>query len=246
MSAERLAGVTVLDVRVRGRAVPGYVFDPHRLALPSWAHALGERPAALLITLDRHADLVAPVDPVPARAAGLRALDEHARWTLDVRNVSHVLAAMEAGLVGDALCLARTRLPGAVTAPAWTDRHGVAHRLELHPTPLAAVEALQLGRGAEPAWLLRDTPVLLDVDLDAFTSPSDADPTEILPWPRDAIRRFLLPDGDGSLWDLVLPRLAGLTFAREPLHVGGIAAAGRLWEDAAHVLFREVLGTDPP
>ena len=78
----RLAGVIRLSLAGGRGPSDAYVFDPHRLALPSWACALGEAgPAALLVTLDRHLDMVPPREPaaVPDWSAGLRALDEHAR-----------------------------------------------------------------------------------------------------------------------------------------------------------------------
>jgi hypothetical protein len=89
-------------------------------------------------------------------------------------------------------------------------------------------------------------PVLLDVDLGCFTTPSDADPTTILSWPAEAIREFLFPEGAAAFWDAMLPRCAALTLAREPLHVGSLIAAGRLFETAAPILFGELLGTGLP
>ena len=37
-----------------------------------------------------------------------------------------------------------------------------------------------------------------------------------------------------------------LTLAREPLHCGGLVAAGQLFERAAEVLFCRLLGADLP
>ncbi|MCI0573599.1 MAG: hypothetical protein L0Y66_22905, partial [Myxococcaceae bacterium] len=105
--------------------------------------------------------------------------------------------------------------------------------------------ARPLAREAE-ALLSRAGQVLLDVDLDCFTSPSDADPTEVLPWPKGTIRTFLLPEGSGPFWDAVLARCSALTLAREPYHCGGLVASGRLLEEALGVLFGELLGADLP
>ena len=71
----RLAGVVRLGLSGRGPK-DAFLFDPHRLALPSWTVALGEQRDALLITLDRHLDLVPPASPqaIPDASAGLRAL----------------------------------------------------------------------------------------------------------------------------------------------------------------------------
>jgi hypothetical protein len=88
--------------------------------------------------------------------------------------------------------------------------------------------------------------VLLDVDLDCFTTPSDADPTTVLPWPRSIIREFLLPEGSGPFWAAVLGKAVALTLAREPHHCGGVLASGDLLRDVAEVLFRELLHAEPP
>lgn len=248
----RLAGVTRLSLAGRGPR-DAFLFDPHRLALPCWALALAGRGPALLVTLDRHLDLSPPADPgaVPDAAAGLRALDEHARWSLDVRNIDFVVAAMEAGLVGDVLAIGRARPPGALPGPTWTDRRGTVHRIATAPSLAHVVDGFGSASPsphaeAAAALLASGGPILLDVDLDCFTTPSDADPTTILPWPAEAIRDFLFPEGAAAFWDAVLPRAVALTLAREPLHCGGVLAAGRLFETAAAVLFGELLGTGSP
>lgn len=253
----RLAGVTRLSLHGGRGPSDAFLFDPHRLAFPSWALGLGlglgDRRPALLLTLDRHFDLVPPANPeqIPSADAPLRILDEYARWDLDVRNYDHVIAAMEAGLVGDVIAVARGRPRGAFSEEAWTDRSGRAHQVVSAPTldrlcdgfgePSASPEARQ-------TWELvqRAKTIILDVDLDCFTTMSDADPTEVVPWPRDLIRRHLLPAGSERFWTEVLARTSVLTFAREPAHCGGIIAANRLFEDAAEVLFRELLRTDLP
>jgi hypothetical protein len=213
------------------------------MALPCWAQALEGRPPALLLTLDRHVDLLVPRALPPDRQAPLRLLEEYARWDLDERSVDHVAAAMEVGLVRDVLCVARTPLPGVLAAGPWTDRRGVTHLVHVVPTLQRLVE--------EPSddverLLAAAGPLLLDVDLDVFTTLSDADPTTVIPWPRDVIRDFLLPPGSGPFWDRVLSRCVALTVAREPAHCGGVVPAGRLLEDVAEVLFCQLLGVDLP
>ena len=229
----------------------GFVFDPHRLALPAWALLLApaQRPA-LLVTLDRHLDLVPPRECPPPGLDAL-ALDEWARRRLDPRNFDHVLAAMAAGLVGDAVVIARTRLPGVVTAPEWVDPSGVRHRLAIVPTVAALSDDFGTPRESPQArdvarWLAEAPATLLDVDLDCFTSPNDAEPTEALRWPPEAIAEHLLPHGSGPFWDAVLGRCAGLTVAREPGHCGGLVSAGRLFEDVARALFVDLLGGGLP
>lgn len=247
----RLAGIIRLGLGGGRGPSDAYVFDPHRLALPSWACALGESGSpALLVTLDRHLDVVVPREPgkVPDRSAGLRALDEHARWSLDVRNYDHILAAMEAGLVGDALLVARTRPRGSFAGETYVDTKGRSHRLVVVPTVDRASEAWNHPAPGDAVRevLERADQVLLDIDLDCFTSLSDADPTTVIPWPRAIIREFLLPEGSEPFWDAVLKRTVALTLAREPHHCGGLLASGELFRDAAEVLFRELLRVEPP
>lgn len=247
----RLAGVIRLSLAGGRGPSDAYVFDPHRLALPSWACALGEGGGpALLVSLDRHLDVVPPRQPekVPDRSAGLRALDEHARWALDVRNYDHILAAMEAGLVGDALLIARARPRGSFEREIYRDTRGREHRLVAVPTVDRAAEAFRTPAPGDAVRevLERAERVLLDVDLDCFTTASDADPTTVLPWPRSIIREFLLPDGSGPFWEAVLEKAVALTLAREPHHCGGLLASGELFREVAEVLFRELLHAEPP
>lgn len=249
----RLAGVTRLSLAPRRGPTDAFLFDPHRLALPCWALAMRGRTPGLLITLDRHFDLVAPKVPadVPDSTASLREIDEYTRWELDVRNVDHILASMEAGILGDAIVIARSRPQGCVTETTYVDRRGGEHRLlrvlnvdrvaegfgskEASPE---AIEALEL--------LDRHSDVVLDLDLDCFTTTSDADPTEILPWPASAIRSFLLPAGSEAFWDTVLGKTRVLTIAREPHHIGGVMAAHALFDFMAPIVFGEFLGVDVP
>jgi len=236
----RLAGVTRLQLAGRGPKT-GFVFDPHRLALPCWALALEEcgRAPALLVTFDRHFDLAVPTEParVPDRREGALALDAHARLQLDVRNIDHIVAAMEAGLVGDVLAFARSSPEGALQAASYRDRRGGTHRIERAPSPEAWLD----GGGRLPGG---EAPVLLDLDLDCFTSQSDADPRAVIPWPQALVRDHLLPEGSAAFWEALLPRTVALTLAREPYHCGGLLSAGRLLEQVAPVLFGELLGAD--
>lgn len=252
----RLAGVTTLGLAASRGPKTAYIFDPHRLALPCWAHALeeaGSKGPATLVTLDRHFDLVVPRDvaAIPDRAAGLRALDEHARWSLDVRNYDHIVAAMEAGLIGDVVAIARARPQGSWTSPGYRDRRGGDHRFAVSPTVARIAEewddhAPSSTGGAVRALLEGDAPIVLDVDLDCFTTSSDADPMTVLPWPEEVIREFLAGKDLQPFWDAVLPRAICLTFAREPHHCGGLLAGGRLFETAARILFSELLDAGLP
>ena len=234
------AGIIELEIVGKGPK-RGFVFDPHRLALPCWAE-LGGPP--LLITLDRHFDTVAPRNP-PARGLSVDAYDLHARDQLDHRNFDHILAAMSAGILTDAIIVARARPVGAVTTD-WEDHQLIcAPTLDLISaewgTALATPESKRAFAAVE-----RAKSIVLDVDLDCFTTPSDADPTTVIPWSLELIRDFVHPRGSKPFWAAVLAKCVGFTFAREPSHCGGLIASGRLFEHASQVIFAELFGADLP
>lgn len=233
-----MAFAGIIELSLAGRPSRGFVFDPHRLALPCWAE-LGAK-GALLVTFDRHFDLVPPKVPVPPGGSPAE-YDQLARTRLDERNVDHVLAAAEAGLVSDVVAIARAWPPGASKEPSYRSLDGVSHAL----LRAATLERLL----DDPAVLSRleaASQVLLDVDLDCFATPSDADPFVHVPWPRRLIRDFLRPEGSERFWQLLRERCLGLTFAREPNHCGGLIASNRLFEKASQVIFEELLETSLP
>lgn len=239
----RMAGVTELSVRGRG-PTRAFLFDPHRLALPCWALAGGGAPVTVL-TLDRHFDLVPPTAAPPDDRSPL-GLDGFARLQLDVRNVDHILAGMVCGVVADVVSIARASPVGCFEGDAWNGHHLVrARTVDSLVLDWGTARASGPSRRAEDV-LRRAARVVLDVDLDCFTTPSDADPSTVVPWPEAVIRDFVLPPGSEPLWDLVLSKCVALTVAREPLHCGGVVAGGRLFEAAASVLFRELLRADLP
>ncbi len=240
----RLAGITHLTMESRAGPKDAFVFEPHRLALPSWAWALRERPRpALLVTFDRHLDLAVP-KVLPPEGADVLALDEYARRKLDVRNVDHILAAMEAGLVGDVVVIARARPEGCVSGDRWVDSRGTTHLLLIAPS----LDRLINGpRCLEVSELISKAgSTLLDFDLDCFTTLCDADPLSVVPWPLELIRDQLLPEGSSTLWAALLGKCVGLTFARESSHCGGMVPGDRLFADAAQVIFKELLGVNVP
>lgn len=240
----RLAGITHLTLSPPIGPKDAFVFEPHRLALPAWAWALRESPRpAVLITFDRHLDLAAP-KVLPPAGADVLALDEYARRQLDVRNVDHILAAIEAGLISDVVVLARSRPEGCVTTGHWVDSRGASHRLLSAPS---LDRLLNSPHDTESLALISSArSTLLDFDLDCFTTLCDADPLSVVPWPLELIREALLPEGSKALWAAVLGKCAGLTFARESAHCGGLVAGDRLFADASQVIFKELLGVDLP
>jgi hypothetical protein len=229
----------IIELSLRGRGPSrGFLFDPHRLAFPCWAETV-EAPA-VLITFDRHFDLVPPAVEVPPHPGAADA-DTFARTRLNIRNVDHVIAAMEAGFISHALVVARAWPVGAHQEPSWTSRDGVAHRIHSAPT----LERL-LDDPAAMAVLDEAGGTLLDFDLDCFATPSDADPFTLVPWPRRLIRDFLRPSGSERFWSRALANCRALTMAREPNHCGGVIASNHLFEALAHVVFEELLETDLP
>ncbi len=246
-SIARMAGVTEVSL---SRANPrrAFFFEPHRLALPCWALGGTGKPA-LLLTFDRHFDLVAPVHcPAPGQTA--LELDAFARQHLDIRNYDHILAAMEAGVVSDVICVARAWPQGAFRQSTYVDARGEAHSILALRTLDDVIEAFGHQRsnslGAEAKSLLEQSDsVLLDFDLDCFTSPSDVNPTQVVPWTAALIRSHL-ETAAKPFWDAVLQKTGVVTCALEPAHCGGLVAAHDLFKTFAHVFFVELLQTDLP
>lgn len=238
-----LIGVTELSLAGRGPK-RAFVFDAHRLALPCWAKSV-EGTSAVLVTLDRHFDTVPPVKP-PQPGMNLAALELHTHRELDIRNYDHVLAAMEARVLSHAIVIARARPVGSVEGPLFVDSRGGQHAIASAPTVDAIASGISADSQRAMALLEEAESVILDIDLDCFTTSSDADPTTPVPWPVELIREHVMPRGSEPFWDLVLRRCVALTFAREPAHCGGLIAANRLFEAAADVIFRQLLETDLP
>ena len=234
------AGIIELSIDGRGPK-RGFVFDPHRLALPCWAEVGGP---SLLLTLDRHFDTVPPLNP-PTRGLSVDEYDRHARDQLDHRNFDHLLAAMSAGILSDAIIVARAKPVGAVTTDWLGHELIAAPTLDLISAEWGTPHATPEGKRALAA-VERATSIILDVDLDCFTTPSDADPTTVIPWSLELIRDFVLPRGSKPFWEAVLGKCAALTFAREPSHCGGLIASGRLFEHACQVIFTELFESDLP
>ncbi len=247
------AGITQLSMRSKRWPLKhGFVFEPHRLALSAWGLALKDLepgPAAVLVTLDRHFDLVVPREaPMPGATPAV--LDEWARTKADLRNVDQVLAGCHAGLLTDVIAFGRSKPSGAIDAESWQSPAG-SHRLIRASRVSNLATDYGLTSAPPPAHsahtvLQRATRVLLDIDLDCFTTPSDADPTSVVPWRREQIRDFLLPKGSSAFWSAVLSKCVAVTIAREPAHCGGLTAEAALFLEAAPVLFEELLSTDLP
>ncbi len=244
---DRLAGVTALSLQGVGPQM-AYVFEPHRLALPCWALSKSATPP-LLLTFDRHFDWVPPRVKAPLERDAL-SLDSFARLSLDVRNFDHILASAECGIVGDVIAVARAWPQGAWREPHYVDAAGNTHQL-LSLRTLDDVTAGDWGASRDElvrrfGRLVEAAPaIVLDFDLDCFTSPSDVNPTEVLCWPQAMIRGFLQPQC-AAFWTPILQKTVCMTVAMEPLHCGGLLAAHSLFRDFAQVVFAELLHTDLP
>lgn len=236
-----LADVHRVTTEVGANRLEIRVFDHHRTAFTLWsraAAALGRAPT--LLTLDRHMDFGTPTRAPPPHDAPLPELDAYARHVLATSNDDHIVAAMQAGAIGDAVVVARSHEPPDLQAfRPYVDPSGRTHRCRFAPT-LGALLAAR-----EP--LLDDAAELvLDVDLDCFTTRSDGHPDEVLPWDAARIDAFLRPPGAETFWPSVLARVRLVTIAREPFHCGGFERGARLWLDFSEVFFRRLLGVPAP
>ena len=237
-----LADVHRLTTVAFGRTLDVYLFDHHRTAFTVWCHEAARRGRALtLVTLDRHMDLNPPRHLPPPFDAPLEQLDLFARHRLAPSNDDHIPAALEAGAIGDALVVARSHPPPSLeTFRPYIGAAAVRHEVEFAPT-IARTSPAQV------EWLRgREGPIVLDIDLDCFTTMSDGDPDDVLTWDADQILRWLTPPGSEPFWALLRERVEVVTLAREPYHCGGFARGAKLWTAFAEVFFERLLGADAP
>lgn len=226
--------------RLGERGVDLFVFDHHRGAFPLWARCAREKGPLTLLTLDRHMDLERPAPPPPALSAPLEELDQFARWKLSPRNDDHVLAAMESGALADAAVIARSHAPADLAAlHPYEDASGRLHRLEIARTVEDAGPEI-------PGLVHQAERIALDIDLDCFTTLSDAHPDEVIPWDAEHIDAFLRPPESEELWRAVLAKVCVVTIAREPYHCGGFERGARLWLAFSEVFFGRLLGVPAP
>lgn len=192
------------------------------------------------MTLDRHFDLQTPRAAAPDHRSPLDELDRFARHALAPSNDDHIRAAMEAGAITDGLFLARSHEPADLDAlREWTDARGLTHRS-------LTARTVAERKGACDALVEEAEDIVLDLDLDCFTTRSDGHPDEVLAWDRERIEGFLRPPGSDPFWSAVLERTRLITLAREPYHCGGLAQGARLWLDFAEVFFERLLGVPQP
>lgn len=193
-----------------------------------------------LVTLDRHFDLQPPRAVAPDHRVSLEELDAFARHRLAPSNDDHIRAAMAAGAINDGLFIARSHEPVDFDAlGAWTDDQGRRHRC-------VAAKTVALRGSAADQLVEAASDIVLDVDLDCFTTRSDGHPDEVLAWDAERIDAFLRPPGSDAFWNSVFKRTRLVTIAREPFHCGGFAHGARLWLDFAEVFFERLLNVPQP
>lgn len=235
-----LCHVHRVTTRLGERGVDLFVFDHHRGAFPLWARYAREKGPLTLLALDRHMDLERPAHRPPPLSAPLEELDQFARWRLSPKNDDHVLAAMESGSLADAAVIARSHAPADLAAlHPFKDAGGRLHQVELAKTVEDAGPGI-LGRVHQAQR------IALDLDLDCFTTLSDAHPDEVVPWDAEHIDAFLRPPGSDELWKQVLAKVCLVTVAREPYHCGGLERCARLWLAFSEVFFGRLLGVPAP
>jgi hypothetical protein len=230
-----------VTTRVGASTCDVFVFDHHRAAFTLWALAAKAHGPLTLVTLDRHMDLERPAHLPPAAATStLEALDEYAARALSPRNDDHIVAALEAGAIGDAVVIARSHAPSSLDSfRPFRDHAGGEHHFAIARTvDEAGADVRRVVEGSAQ--------IALDIDLDCFATLSDGHPDEVVPWDIDQIDTFLRPPDSESLWQAILSRTRVVTLAREPYHCGGLERGARLWRGFSEVFFRRLLGVPPP
>mgnify|MGYP002407662226 FL=1 len=236
-----LAHVHCVSTRIAGRPCEVYVFDHHRGAFPLWMLAAQKLGSSLtLVTLDRHIDLERPARLLPSGPHTLEALDGFARFSLSSRNDDHLVAAMEAGAIGDAVVIARSHGPKSLDSfKPYLDGQGRAHRC-------AFAKTVDLSGDDARALIDESSAIALDIDLDCFTTYSDGHHDEVLTWDLELIDAFLRPPDAEGFWTPVLERTRLVTLAREPYHCGGFGRSAALWPAFAEAFFCRLLGVPAP
>jgi hypothetical protein len=236
----RLAHVHRVTTRITGTQRDLFVFDDHRAAFTLWSSAASEAGPLTLLSFDRHLDLETPSVPPPDLASPLAELDRYARESLSPRNDEQIVAALENGALADVALVARSHAPASLEAfHPYRDARDCEHRVAIaRSLDDAGAELTSLVEGAER--------LALDIDLDCFTTLSDADPEEVVPWDREHIDGFLRPAGSENFWSAALERTRLVTIAREPYHCGGLERCARLWSEFSEVFFHRLLGVPAP
>lgn len=205
-----------------GRSLEVGVVQEHRFAFWFWTKWMHERlvlkdasPPPHLVTIDYHDDVGAMSDVVPEVLERLDVADEteaalFAWCGLNPKNDGHILPAQYLNSLRDAFVLFK--------GDDGDDRSGTIRDLKGGEHSFRYFNTVDDLLGALPK---DGSPIVLDVDLDYFTT--GAGPSGLLPIHKSQPREMRELLGlEGPLMREVLPRTVGVTIALEPAWCGGI------------------------
>lgn len=227
------------------KAVEIGVVIQHRFAFYYWLkwHADPRRTSGLtpnLLTIDWHDDVGENCDFIPTELEQLNPKDDNELslfcWArLRSLNDGHIAPAQYLNAIGDAYVILKQRkedreMHDFYRKRTQKDRYGNIHHVHYYDT----IKQFLKEHGCD---LIH--PMVLDIDLDYFTTPDNSHElgAEHLVSDR-AIRAVVSPSG--SLMQWVFQRLAGFTIALEPEYCGGIRNCMHILDVVSDTLF------DPP
>ena len=227
------------------KAVEIGVVIQHRFAFFYWLKWYAEAkrtgaPTPNLLTIDWHDDVGGDCDFIPAELEQLNPVDENELslfcWArLRSLNDGHIAPAQYLNAIGDVYVILKQRKEERETHEVYRrrtqkDRYGNVHHVHYYDT----IEEFLREHGTD-----RVHPLVLDLDLDYFTTPDESGElgSEKLVSDR-AIEKVMSPAGPLMQW--VFSRLAGFTIALEPHCCGGIRNCMHILDVVSDTLF------DPP
>ncbi|MDZ7692961.1 MAG: hypothetical protein U5K69_17865 [Balneolaceae bacterium] len=187
-----------------------------------------------LVTIDWHRDLAPPSEDERMRLNDLNQqnLNEVREFTLnelDAHNDGHLLSAAWLNLIGDVILLKNY---GMDQKDSWMDGDGQAHLiLEFKDFEAFSSEVLQRN----------DQHIYLDIDLDYFihnkVSPYQRKDVQV--YSDERIKSIINPKN--QFFQHLLPRLEGITLAREPRYCGGVRNSNHILDVILNQLFTKQL-----
>jgi hypothetical protein len=227
------------------RAVEIGVVFQHRFAFHYWLRwrAQEQRAGASppnLLTIDWHDDVGGDCDFAPAQLEQLNPKDENELslfcWSrLRSLNDGHIAPAQYLNAIGDVYIILKQRqdvreMHDGYRKRTQKDRHGNLHQIHYFDTIDLFLEKHEF----DPIH-----PLVLDIDLDYFTTSDDSCERGAEQLVSDlSINDVISPDSPLMRW--VFPRLAGFTIALEPHYCGGIRNCMHILDVLSDTLF------DPP
>lgn len=216
----------------RNAALEIGIVHEHRFAFWFWNQwQRGELPSPPpdLVSIDWHKDLGFEASE---SLAELNTNDDNEvalyAWTqLNSLNDCHILAAARLGIIGNVYVLCKQDDPEEMS---FHTLNGTSTVRAFHDVT-AFVDVIQ-----------RSESVILDIDLDYFTTQSEYDDSNTIRVSRNnqiEMETLLAPSGE--IISAVLPVLNGVTIAIEPEWCGGFARAHRLFACLNRILFDNTL-----